>query len=163
MSYSPTNPSGYDADADKAARTVRNAAKAVGAVFLLVGILGFIPGITTDYDTMTFAGHDSDASLLGIFEVSILHNIVHLLYGVAGLAMAKTYKSATNYLIGGGVIYLALALYGVLIDHESGANFVPVNGADNVLHLLLGLGMIGLGLIGLRAAKGDRAGAAGPR
>jgi hypothetical protein len=163
MSHSTTDPSGHDGDADKAARTVRNAAKAVGAVFLLVGILGFIPGITTDYDTMTFASHESDASLLGIFEVSILHNIVHLLFGVAGLAMAKSYKSATNYLIGGGVIYLVLALYGVLIDHESGANFVPVNSADNVLHLVLGLGMIGLGMIGLRAAKGDRAGAANPR
>ena len=61
------------------------ASLAVGATFLLVGILGFIPGITTDYDTMAFAGPDSDAKLLGIFEVSILHNIVHLLYGVVGI------------------------------------------------------------------------------
>jgi hypothetical protein len=169
MSHTPAGSAGsagsagYDTDADKAANMVRTAAKIVGAVFLLVGILGFIPGITTDYDTMTFAGHDSDASLLGIFEVSILHNIVHLLFGVAGLAMAKDYKSATSYLVGGGIIYLVLALYGSLIDHQSGANFVPVNTADNWLHLVLGLGMIALGLIGGRAAKGDRAGAASPR
>ncbi len=54
-----------------------------GVVFLVVGIAGFIPGITTDYDTMTWAGHHSDAKLLGIFEVSVLHNIIHLAFGVA--------------------------------------------------------------------------------
>jgi len=73
----------------------------VGAVFLLVGILGFIPGITTDYDTMAFAGHDSDAKLFGVFQVSILHNIVHLLFGVAGVAMARTARTAMAFLVGG--------------------------------------------------------------
>jgi hypothetical protein len=64
--------------------------------------LGFIPGITTDYSTMEFAGHESDAKLLGIFDVSILHNIVHLLFGIAGLAMARTWDSTRAYMIGGG-------------------------------------------------------------
>ena len=54
-------------------------------MFLLVGVLGFVPGITTDYDSMTFADHESGAELLGIFQVSVLHNIVHLLFGVGGL------------------------------------------------------------------------------
>lgn len=53
------------------------------------GVLGFIPGITTNYSQLTFAGHDSAALLLGIFQVSILHNIVHLLFGVAGIFMAR--------------------------------------------------------------------------
>ncbi len=66
---------------------LQKVAAAVGAVFLLVGILGFIPGITTNYGAMEFAGHQSDAMLLGIFQVSMLHNIVHLLFGVAGLAL----------------------------------------------------------------------------
>ncbi|MDN5791808.1 MAG: DUF4383 domain-containing protein, partial [Brevibacterium aurantiacum] len=56
-----------------------------GAVFLLVGILGFVPGITQDLDTIMFAGHHSQAALLGIFQVSVLHNIVHLLFGIVGL------------------------------------------------------------------------------
>ncbi|MDI9949424.1 DUF4383 domain-containing protein [Rhodococcus sp. IEGM 1305] len=63
------------------------AALIVGVVFLLVGVLGFIPGITTNYDMLTFAGHHSEAKLLGVFEVSILHNIVHLLFGVAMVAL----------------------------------------------------------------------------
>ena len=62
---------------------VQKAAVAVGAAFLLVGILGFVPGVTSDYDAMTFAGHESGAHLLGIFEVSILHNIVHFALGAA--------------------------------------------------------------------------------
>ncbi len=126
---------------------VQTAALAVGVVFLLVGILGFIPGITTNYDTMTFAGHESEALLLGIFEVSILHNIVHLLFGVAGVAMARTVGAARSYLIGGGIIYLVLWLYGLIIDKDSSANFVPVNSADDWLHFVLGVGMIALGYL----------------
>ena len=168
MSHNPTTSGGYDHAADKAANMVRNAAKAVGAVFLLVGILGFVPGITQDIYPLNLFGHDPKANehalLLGIFEVSVLHNIVHLLFGVAGLAMAKNYKSATSFLIGGGVVYLVLTVYGWLLgDHKGAANFVPFNNADNWLHLLLGLGMIALGMIGARAAKGDRQGAAAPR
>jgi hypothetical protein len=151
MAYSSSASGGVDSTADKTAKLVRTMASVVGAVFLLVGILGFVPGITSNYDSLSFAGHTSDAKLLGLFEVSILHNIVHLLFGVAGLAMAKNVKSATTYLIGGGIIYLVLTVYGFVIDQTSSANFVPVNNADNWLHLLLGVGMIALGLPGRRA------------
>ncbi len=129
------------------ARTlVQTAALAVAAVFVLVGILGFIPGITTDYDTMSFAGHHSEAKLLGIFQVSILHNIVHLLFGLAAFALARTVSGARTYLVAGGAIYLVLWLYGLIVGQDSSANFVPLNTADDWLHLVLGLGMIGLGL-----------------
>ncbi|MGW8064233.1 DUF4383 domain-containing protein [Streptomyces ziwulingensis] len=126
---------------------VQTAALAVGAVFLLVGVLGFIPGVTTDYDTMEFAEHHSEAKLLGIFQVSILHNIVHLLFGLAGIAMARAASTARAFLVGGGVIYLILWIYGLIIDHDSAANFVPVNTADNWLHFVLGVGMIALGVL----------------
>ncbi len=125
---------------------VQLAAGAVGAVFLLVGILGFVPGITTPYDGLEAAGHESHAELLGIFQVSVLHNVVHLLFGAAGLAMMRTASSARAYLVGGGAVYLVLWLYGMLIDKTSEANFVPVNGADDWLQFVLGLGMIGLGV-----------------
>lgn len=61
-----------------------------GVVFLVVGIAGFIPGLTTNFDQLSFAGHHSMAMLLGLFTVSVLHNIVHLLFGIAGLALART-------------------------------------------------------------------------
>jgi hypothetical protein len=126
---------------------VQIAALAVGAVFLLVGVLGFIPGVTTHYDQLTFAGHHSEAALLGIFNVSVLHNIVHLLFGIAGIALARTFNTARTYLIVGGVVYLVLFVYGLLIDHDSSMNFVPVNDADNWLHLVLAAGMIALGAL----------------
>jgi len=126
---------------------VQKAAMAFGVVFLLVGILGFIPGITTDYYLMSFAGHDSGAMLLSVFQVSVLHNIVHLLFGIAGLALARNVAGARNYMIWGGVVYMVLWLYGLLINHQSGANFVPMNTADNWLHFVLGVAMIALGLL----------------
>ena len=134
---------------------VQNAALAVGVVFLLVGVLGFIPGVTTNFDQLTFAGHHSEAALLGIFNVSVLHNIVHLAFGIAGVALARTFNSARVYLIGGGLAYLTLFLYGLVIDHNSSMNFVPVNNADNWLHLGLAAGMLTLGaLLGRRHDTG---------
>jgi hypothetical protein len=126
---------------------VQTAALAVGAVFVLVGILGFIPGITTNYDQLMVAGHESGALLLGLFQVSILHNLVHLAFGAAGIAMARTAAGARNYLIFGGVVYAVLWLYGLLIDPTSAANFVPLNTADNWLHFVLAVGMIALGVL----------------
>jgi hypothetical protein len=137
---------------------VQKAAANVGAVFLLVGLLGFVPGITSNYDTLSFASHHSEAKLLGLFQVSILHNIVHLLFGVAGLTLARTIRSARNYLIGGGIIYLVLFLYGLLVSQNSSANFVPLNTADDILHLVLGIAMTGLGVVLTRRnATGARA------
>jgi hypothetical protein len=124
---------------------VQKASLAVGAVFLAVGLLGFVPSITTNYDQLTFASHHSDAALLGIFNVSVLHNLVHLAFGVAGIALARNFNCARSYLIGGGVVYLVLFIYGLVIDHDSSANFVPVNDADNWLHLGLAVAMIALG------------------
>ena len=132
---------------------VQTYATVFGAVFLLVGIAGFIPGITTDYGDMAFAGSDSGAMLLGIFQVSILLNIVYVLFGIAGLALARSYDGARTFLIGGGVIYAVLWIYGLLIDRDSGANFVPVNAADNWLHLVLAVAMIGGGVL---LTRGDR-------
>ncbi|MCE6996001.1 DUF4383 domain-containing protein [Saccharothrix sp. S26] len=125
---------------------VRGAAMAVAVVFLLVGVLGFVPGITAHLDRIAFAGPGSGAHLLGVFHVSVLHNLVHLLFGVVGVAMARTASSARAFLIGGGAVYLVLWLYGLVVDEDGPANFVPVNAADDWLHLGLGAGMVALGL-----------------
>jgi hypothetical protein len=123
----------------------------VGATFLLVGILGFIPGITSHlYGGLDFAGHNSQAKLLHVFQVSWLHNIVHIAFGIAGLVLARTWAGARTYLIGGGVIYLVLWIYGLIVGQDSSANFVPLNTADDWLHFLLGVGMIGLGFVTTR-------------
>jgi hypothetical protein len=132
---------------------LRTFALVVGVVFLLVGVLGFIPGITTHHGDMEFAGHMSGAKLLGIFQVSVLHNVVHLLFGAAGIALSRRADTAFTYLVGGGVIYLVLWVYGLVVDKGDQANFVPLNNADVWLHLLLGLGMVALGLLGRSADR----------
>lgn len=127
---------------------IQQAAGLVGLTFLVVGIAGFIPGITTHlYGGLDFAGHDGGAKLLGLFQVSVLHNLVHVLFGIAGLSLAATPRGSRSFLVGGGAIYFVLWIYGLVIDRDSGANFIPVNNADNWLHFLLSVGMIGLGLI----------------
>ena len=84
-----------------------------------------------------------------MLQVSIPHNIVHLLFGVARVAgvAAGRASAATSqsFLVGGGVIYLLLWVYGLVVDMGSKANLVPLNNADNWLHLVLGIGMIALG------------------
>ena len=127
--------------------TVQSAALLAGIVFLVVGILGFVPGVTTHYGDLSFAGHGSGAKLLGIFQTSILHNIVHLLFGLVGIAMARSWEGARTFLIAGGVVYLVLFVYGLLAHGDSSANFIPVNSADNVLHVALGVAMIALGVV----------------
>lgn len=126
---------------------IQKVAAAMGAVFLLMGIAGFIPGITSNYDKLSWAGHESTAMLLGIFAVSVLHNLVHAAFGVAGLLMSRTAHAARNFLIGGGIVYAVLWLYGLVINKNSTANFVPLNTGDDWLHFVLGFAMIALGLL----------------
>ncbi len=134
---------------------VQAAAAAVGAVFLLVGVAGFVPGLTQNLDDLQLAGHDSDAQLLGLFQVSVLHNLVHVLFGVAGLMMARSWSGARTFLLYGGAIYLVLFVYGMLIDHDSPANVVGLNAADDYLHLVLGVAMVAVGaVLGRRSATG---------
>jgi hypothetical protein len=126
---------------------LRDLALLISLAFLVVGIAGFIPGITTHYGDLRFAGDDSGAKLLGVFQVSILHNLVHLLYGIVGFRLARTTPGARAFLIGGGLVYLVLALYGVLTPRESGWNFVPLDRDDDLLHLGLGVAMFAFGVL----------------
>jgi hypothetical protein len=135
---------------------IQRGAMLFGVIFLAVGVLGFIPGITTNYDGLTtFDG--VGAKLLGIFGINILENVVHLLFGVAGLAAASSWAASKNYFIGGGVIYLVVWLYGLIIDLSSSANIIGVNTAANWLHFVLGVALIGVGFLLSRRVVADRA------
>jgi Domain of unknown function (DUF4383) len=123
------------------------AAMMVGAFFLLLGIAGFIPGITSDFDRLSWAGHHPGAQLLGVFSVSVLRNLVHVAFGIAGVVLARSGFAAQAYLFWGGIGYAALWLYGLAIDNHGPLNFVPIGTADNWLHLSLAVVMIGSGLI----------------
>ena len=126
---------------------VQDAARVAGVAFLVIGLAGFVPGLTTDlYGGLEFAGGDGTSELLGTFEVSVLHNIVHGLFGLAGLALAASPSGARSFLVGGGGLYLALFLLGI----AGGGDWLPSNRADDVLHLAFGVGMIAAGVVATR-------------
>lgn len=136
---------------------IQKAALLFGIIFLVVGILGFIPGITTNYDNLTVFD-DEGAKLLGIFGVNIIENIAHLLFGVLGLWAASTWAMSKNYFVGVGVAYLALWVYGLVIpEHDSAANFLGLNNPAHWLHFVLGVTMVALGYLLSRRVTADRA------
>lgn len=104
---------------------VQRAATVFGAVFILVGILGFIPAFTPN-------GH-----LLGIFEVNGVHNVIHLLSGVAALVLSRTHKNARLYFQVFGVVYGLVTLLGVFYGDNDLLGIVAHNIADIFLHLVI--------------------------
>jgi hypothetical protein len=108
-----------------------------GLVFVLVGILGFIPGITEDAPG-SFAGEDSEGSLLGVFQTSVLHNLAHLAFGI-GILAARRHATALTYLLVAGVAYAGLFLVGIL----GAMDWLPADDTDDWLHLGLAAALLG--------------------
>ena len=136
---------------------IQRAAMLFGAVFGLVTIIGFIPGLTTNYDGLTtFDGEG--AKIFGIVGVNVLENIAHGLFAVAGFVAASSWAASKNYFIWGGAIYLALWLYGLLggSDEDSSANFLGMNSASDWLHFILGVTMLAIGFLLSRRVTADR-------
>jgi hypothetical protein len=121
-------------------------ALAFGAIYLLVGIVGFF---VTGFDD--FAGNSQHEMLLGLFMINPLHNIAHILVGLAGLALARTLAGARTYgwLLAG--LYAALFVYGLIAVGESW-DFLNINGADNVLHILTAAVGLVIALLPVRTA-----------
>lgn len=141
------------------ASAVEQAAATAGAVFGLITLLGFIPGITVNLWQLSVLGWHSTTLLLGVFTVSLLHNAVHLAFAIGGLRFARTARTARRYLLIVGGFLLAVALYGFLLTERGIADVLPINRADDWLHLAAGVALIGLApLPGVR--KRPRASAA---
>jgi hypothetical protein len=111
----------------------------ISVALLAIGIAGFIPGITTHYSELDWAGADSKAMLLDAFQVSVLFNLIYITAGLAGLALSWTAVGTRLFLVVGGAFFLGLALYGVLTSQDSAWNFIPLNRNDDLLNLTLGL------------------------
>lgn len=148
MSSNPMSTTGHHWWEAERRRTtaVQNGATAVGWVFLLLGVMGFIPLFTPGFSGISFAGNDTTAELFGIFEVSVLSNLVHLVFGVVGLIMGWMVGASVRYLLIGGVLFALLGLYGFIVPDASAADFMPTNWTIDWLHLGLGLLMIAFGL-----------------
>lgn len=122
--------------------SVRNFALLYGIVFLLVGLLGFVPGINqmdhshhTDADLIV--GGPGHGMLLGLFHVNLLHNLVHIAFGIWGLAVFRNTDASVVYARGVAVIYAVLAVAGLIPGLNTMFGLVPIHGNDVWLHLLL--------------------------
>lgn len=119
--------------------TLQKLARVFGFVFILVAVLGFLT-----VGGMAMAMDPNRGMLLGIFPVNLLHNIVHLLFGIWGLAAARSWSGSKSYFRIAGVIYLVLTCIGFL--SPSGFGLVPLGGNDIWLHAVLAIVMLGIGL-----------------
>ncbi|CAN7262736.1 MULTISPECIES: DUF4383 domain-containing protein [Micrococcaceae] len=135
---------------------VQNVGMGVGIVLMLVGVLGFIPGITQQYGELRFLGPDSHAMFLGLFQTSMLLNIVQLVIGATGWVMSRNGMGARNFLMGFGLLYIVLSIFGLIVGVGSAANFLSLNTLDNWTHMVLGVLMIGAGWILSRHLAEDR-------
>jgi len=117
---------------------VKRVAMVFGVVFLLVGILGFIsPG------GMSMGADPAPGMLLGMFPINVVHNVVHLLFGIWGLMAARSFAGAKMYAQAGGIIYIVLAICGFFLPTTFG--LIPIGGSDIWLHALLGIVLAGVG------------------
>jgi hypothetical protein len=122
--------------------STRTFALVFGIVFLIVGAGGFIPGLTL----MDHSGHPADADVtvrsffgyeLGLFPVNLLHNIVHLAFGVWGLLAYKSLAASKGYAKGVAVIYAVLTVMGFIPGLNTTFGLIPLYGNDIWLHALL--------------------------
>lgn len=109
---------------------VKTAALVFGVVFVVLGVLGFIPALTPDNQ------------LLGIFHVDAVHNVIHLASGVAALLAASSASMARLYFQVFGVIYAIVAVGGFIPalqfgEEEKLLGLTHMNMADNWLHVVI--------------------------
>ena len=116
---------------------VQKAAMAFGIVFVIIGIGGFLPFLVTK-DSMGME------MLLGIFMVGALHNVIHLASGVAALAGSASAKYARLYFQVFGAVYALVTILG-FIQGDTVLGILPVNLADNFLHLAIAASALYLG------------------
>jgi Domain of unknown function (DUF4383) len=117
-------------------------ALAIGATLVVAGIAGFF------YNASFGSGDGTERdAVLGILDVNGWHNVVHVLTGAVGLAVAGAYDGSRVYALGFGAIYLVVTVLGFVAGNgDEIFNLIPVNTEVNVLHLLIGIAGVGAGL-----------------
>jgi hypothetical protein len=133
----------------------------IGGTLVLVGLLGFIAEATFD----TSAGSDPgavDGENFILFEVNGWHNVVHILSGAFLLALSCKHRTARTAALAFGAIYAVVTVIG-LIDGHDVLGLIPINPADNVLHILLTITALAVGLISDRDRREVRPAESGRR
>jgi len=120
--------------------TIQKLGAVFGVVFILIAIVGFIsPGGMAMQPTDPATA----AKALGIFPVNVLHNVLHLLFGIWGLAASRSWAGSKQFFIVAGYIYLVLTILGFFAP--TGFGLAPLGGNDIWLHCLLAIVMLAIG------------------
>jgi hypothetical protein len=128
--------------------TTQKLAAVFGVVFILVAITGFIaPGGMQMQPT----DPETSAKALGMFPVNLAHNIVHLLFGLWGLAASRSWGGSTSFFKTGGIIYAVLTVLGFVAPNGFGT--MPLGGNDIWLHALLAVAMLAIGFTAKEGAR----------
>lgn len=122
--------------------STRTFALLYGIVFLIVGIAGFIPALVENVPTVRheLTVDASHGLLFGLFPVNVLHNVVHLLFGVWGVIAYRSRGAAVTYARAVAIIYAVLMICGFVPGLDTLFGLVPLYGNDIWLHALLALG-----------------------
>lgn len=128
---------------------VRTFALIYGSVFTVVGIAGFIPSLVTPHDAAEHAlvVEEGAGELFGLFPVNLLHNLVHLAFGVWGLAVARNAHAAITYARSVAVVYAVLVIMGLIPVLDTTFGLIPLHGNDIWLHALLAAGAAYFGFV----------------
>jgi len=110
-----------------------------GVVYLIVGIIGFIPAVG---GTMAMS---PPTSLLGIFPINLLHNIVHVVIGIIGLSMSRTEAAGAQFGKVFGLILILLGIIGFFWPANLDMTLLPLRGTDVWLHLVSGIILAAVG------------------
>lgn len=119
--------------------SVRHFAAIFGIVFLLAGAAGFVPGLSPTHAHPGVSVTASSRLALGLFPVNILHNLVHLAFGLWGVLAARHIPAAFGYAKGVAIIYAVLTVMGLIALTATTLGLVPLYGNDIWLHALLAL------------------------
>ncbi|MGQ0558342.1 MAG: DUF4383 domain-containing protein [Sphingosinicella sp.] len=112
----------------------RTFALVFGIVFLILGILGFVPGMVQELHPGHPQAMGTTGSLLGLFPVNELHSVVHLVFGLWGLAVYRSAGGSVTYARVVAVIYAVLTVAGLLPQLNTAMGLVPLYGNDVWLH-----------------------------
>lgn len=113
-----------------------------GIAFLVMGVAGFVPGLTPAGAVQPPAPltmNHGEGMLFGLFPVNTLHNLAHVLFGVWGLLSAKSVGAARGYFRGVAIGYGLLAILGLIPATQTLFGLVPLHGNDVWLHAVLAL------------------------
>lgn len=126
----------------------------MGIIFAVIGVAGFIPGLLAPHDpSMAMTVDSLSGDLLGLFPVNVLHSLVHLLFGIWGIAAYRSFTGARIYARSVAIIYGVLTVMGFIPGLSTVFGLVPLYGNDIWLHALIAISAAYFGFMATETAR----------